>query len=91
MERFFKEFADEDAMAAVDQGLWWISPDSVVKGADVDEGGVQQDPLAEDQGDVQRRHEPAEVAELQFLVYQRDVQIQPSLVKTSRSSLKHKH
>ena len=120
MERYFKDYADKDAMAAVDQGLWWISPDGVVKGAEAGQGDVQpdqqpQDPRGAGQGDVQpdeqpqdprgagqvdvqpdqqpkdsrgagqvdvqpdqQPQEPGEFAEQQYVVYQRDVEVQPS-------------
>ena len=86
MERYFKEYADKDAMAAVDQGLWWISPDGVVKGAEAGQGDVQpdqqpQDPRGAGQVDVQpdqKPQEPGEFAEQQYVVYQRDVEVQPS-------------
>ena len=86
MERYFKDYADKDAMAAVDQGLWWISPDGVVKGAEAGQGDVQpdqqpQDPRGAGQGDVQPDHmpqEPGEFAEKQYVVYQRDVVVQPN-------------
>ena len=104
MERYFKDYADKDAMAAVDQGLWWISPDGVVKGAEAGQGDVQpdqqpQDPRGAGQGDVQpdqmppqdprgagpgdvqpdqQPQEPGEFAEKQYVVYQRDVVVQPN-------------
>ena len=121
MERYFKDYADKDAMAAVDQGLWWISPDGVVKGAEAGQGDVQpdqqpQDPRGAGQGDVQpdqmppqpprgagpgdvqpdqqpkdsrgagqvdaqpdqQPQEPGEFAEQQYVVYQRDVVVQPN-------------
>ena len=104
MERYFKDYADKDAMAAVDQGLWWISPDGVVKGAETGQGDVQPDqmppqpPRGAGPGDVQpdqqpkdsrgagqvdaqpdqQPQEPGEFAEQQYVVYQRDVVVQPN-------------
>ena len=87
MERYFKDYADKDAMAAVDQGLWWISPDGVVKGAETGQGDVQPDqmppqpPRGAGPGDVQpdqQPQEPGEFAEKQYVVYQRDVVVQPN-------------